>query len=57
MNREPISEEEKRKYYKEFEKLLMKKAEPDTKYQKINNIIPKNRAERRKIEKIRKRRR
>ena len=57
MNREPISEEEKRKYYKEFEKLLMKKAEPDTKYQKINNRIPKNRAERRKIEKIRKRRR
>lgn len=57
MNREPISEEEKRKFYKEFEKLLMKKAEPDTKYQKINNRIPKNRAERRKIEKIRKRRR
>lgn len=56
MNREPISEEEKRKFYKEFEKLLMKKAEPDTKYQKINNRIPKNRAERRKIEKIRKRR-
>lgn len=26
MNRELISEEEKRKYYKEFEKLLMKKS-------------------------------
>lgn len=57
MNKEPISEEEKRKYYKEFEKLLMKKAEPDTQYKKINNRIPKNRAERRKMERIRNRRR